>query len=520
MQSRRRVSATLIWACALLAPLHLSLAQPDPASQGEGQPTAEEVAKAMEAQREAAEQVQADREAQAAADQAASKAQQQAEAEIKAIARQYDTVVAPDAPLRKLQLMLRPMRRADLENEVEAWLALLQDKARELALKEYAAENAEEKTAEAAEAAQEPTGENAEGQAGQESPAAAEVAAEKEGRTQLLEEAVVLRNERNALVQRTKLVIATLKARGGETDEYTTYVAAVGDLIDDIDVTDTSAAWKAIKGWTVSDEGGIKLAKRTGAFLSITIIAWLLSRLLGSLASRGLRRFKNRSELLRDFLSGMVRRVTFWVGVVIALSQLGVNIGPLLAAIGAAGFVIGFALQGTLSNFASGLMILLYRPFDVGDAIDVAGVSGKVTTMTLVSTTICTFDNQKMIVPNNSIWGNVITNITGNNVRRVDMVFGIGYSDDADKARDILAKIVAEHDKVLAAPEPTIKLHELADSSVNFIVRPWAKTADYWDVYWDVTRQVKAIFDAEGLNIPFPQRDLHVPGEITVRVAT
>ena len=247
--------------------------------------------------------------------------------------------------------------------------------------------------------------------------------------------------------------------------------------------------------------------------------AWVLARVLGSLSSRAMRGLKNKSQLLRDFISGMVRRMTFWVGVVIALSQLGVNIGPLLAAIGAAGFVIGFALQGTLSNFASGLMILLYRPFDVGDAIDVAGVSGKVTAMTLVSTTICTFDNQKMIVPNNSIWGNVITNITGNNVRRVDMVFGIGYSDDADKARDLLAKIVSEHALVLPTPEPTIKLNELADSSVNFVVRPWAKTADYWDVYWDVTREVKAAFDAAGLNIPFPQRDLHIPGEITVRMA-
>ena len=195
---------------------------------------------------------------------------------------------------------------------------------------------------------------------------------------------------------------------------------------------------------------------------------------------------------------------------IFGLSALEINIGPLLALIGAAGFVVAFALQNTLSNFASGIMIMLYKPFDVGNLVDVAGVMGVVRSMNLVTTTITTADNQIMIVPNNSIWGNIIINITGSKQRRVDLVFGIGYDDDIDHARQVLVDIVSKHPLVLKTPEPNIQVHELAESSVNFICRPWVKTDDYWDVYWDLTRIVKERFDAENISFPFPQRDVHL----------
>jgi small conductance mechanosensitive channel len=198
------------------------------------------------------------------------------------------------------------------------------------------------------------------------------------------------------------------------------------------------------------------------------------------------------------------------VGFVVALSMLEINVGPLLAAIGAAGFIIGFALQGTLSNFAAGIMILIYRPYDVGDFVDIGGTFGTVDAMTIVSTTLMTLDNQKVVVPNNMIWGDKITNVTGTDKRRVDMVFGIGYSDDIAKAQKILEDILQKHEAILRDPEPVVKIHELADSSVNFVVRPWVKTENYWDVYWDVTKTVKLRFDDEGISIPFPQRDVHV----------
>jgi small conductance mechanosensitive channel len=198
------------------------------------------------------------------------------------------------------------------------------------------------------------------------------------------------------------------------------------------------------------------------------------------------------------------------VGFAIALTALEIDITPIVAAIGATGLVVGLALQGTLSNFASGLMILINRPFDVGNTVAAGGITGTVHQMNLVSTTFRTFDNQTIHVPNNEIWNNVITNITANDTRRVDLVFGIGYGDDIGQAQQILEEAAANHPLVLDSPEPVVKVHELADSSVNFICRPWVKQSDYWAVYWDLTQQVKEEFDAQGISIPFPQRDIHL----------
>lgn len=185
----------------------------------------------------------------------------------------------------------------------------------------------------------------------------------------------------------------------------------------------------------------------------------------------------------------------------------------MLAGLGVAGFIVGFALQDTLGNFAAGAMILIYRPFDVDDIVEVPGAFGTVKKMNLVSTTITTLDNQTLVIPNSKIWGDVIKNVTAQNIRRVDLEFGIGYDDDIEHAERILTDIVLAHEKVLNDPKPNVKLHTLGDSSVNFIVRPWTETDDYWDVYWDIMREVKLRFDREGISIPFPQRDVHLYNE-------
>ena len=155
-------------------------------------------------------------------------------------------------------------------------------------------------------------------------------------------------------------------------------------------------------------------------------------------------------------------------------------------------------------------MILIYRPYDVNDLIEAAGVQGRVQSMNLVSTNILTIDNQTLVIPNNKIWGDVIRNVTAQKHRRSDMTFGIGYSDDSEKAERILIDILQAHALVLSDPEYTVKLHALGESSVDFIVRPWVETENYWDVYWDITKAVKVRFDAEGISIPFPQRDVHI----------
>jgi len=323
------------------------------------------------------------------------------------------------------------------------------------------------------------------------------------------EKAVALRSERDALIARVKVVIESLETKTGDVKEAKAYVDSV---VVGPEITGVRAAWVTFKSWLLSAEGGLALGISILKFFGILIAFKILASLLGRLIDRGLRTVGKSSDLLRSFMVNSVRKVTMLIGVVIAVSQLGVNIGPVLAAIGAAGFVIGFALQGTLSNFASGVMIMMYRPFEIGDAVSAAGVTGKVNSMTLVSTTIRTFDNQTIIVPNTKIWGDVITNITANPTRRVDMKFGIGYGDDIGKAQSALQSVIEGHPKVLKDPAPVVQVHELGDSSVNFVVRPWAKTDDYWDVYWDVTRAVKEKFDAEEISIPFPQRDVHVHG--------
>jgi len=216
------------------------------------------------------------------------------------------------------------------------------------------------------------------------------------------------------------------------------------------------------------------------------------------------------SQLARRMIVTWTSNLVMIFGLLLALSQFGISLGPLLAGLGVAGFIVGFALQDTLGNFASGVMILIYRPYDTGDLIDVGGVFGKVDKMSLVSTTLLTLDNQSILVPNTKIWGDVIKNVTAQKTRRVDMVFGISYSDDIPKSESILLDILKSHDRVLDDPEPMVRLHTLGASSVDFIVRPWVKVDDYWDVYWDVTRTVKLRFDEEGISIPFPQRDVHV----------
>lgn len=264
--------------------------------------------------------------------------------------------------------------------------------------------------------------------------------------------------------------------------------------------------------WRSVAEGGPRLLLQLVILAAILVVAFKVAQLTERLVEKGIDSAKLQlSELVRRMVVSGARNLVFMIGLLIGLSQLGLSLGPLLAGLGIAGFVIGFALQDTLSNFASGLMILLYRPFDVGDLVEAGTVFGNVSHMSLVNTTILTLDNQRMIVPNNKIWGDVIKNLTAEGIRRVDMVFGISYGDFIPKAETILQDIVEKHERVLADPPPNIRVHELGDSSVNFVVRPWAKVEDYWDVFWDVTRSVKMRFDEEGVTIPFPQRDVHFP---------
>ncbi|MEP0202429.1 MAG: mechanosensitive ion channel domain-containing protein [Halioglobus sp.] len=223
-----------------------------------------------------------------------------------------------------------------------------------------------------------------------------------------------------------------------------------------------------------------------------------------------LMRKQETDEILVSFISAIVRWVLLLFVVIAALSQLGIDTTSLIALLGAAGLAIGLSLQSSLSNFAAGVMLIVFRPFTKGDFIDAGGAMGVVDKISIFTTILTTTDNKEVIIPNGAIMGGNITNFSARPTRRVDMVFGIGYDDDIRKAKALLEEIVAADDRVLAEPAPVVSISELADSSVNFVVRPWVNAADYWDVLWETTESVKLKFDEAGISIPYPQMDVHL----------
>jgi len=218
---------------------------------------------------------------------------------------------------------------------------------------------------------------------------------------------------------------------------------------------------------------------------------------------------RGMDEILVNFLTSILRWILLLFVIIAALSQLGINTTSLVAVLGAAGLAIGLSLQSSLSNLASGVMLIIFRPFTKGDFVEAGGASGVIDKISIFTTTMTTPDNKEVIVPNGAVIGNNITNYSARDTRRVDMVFGISYGDDLLKAKQLLQEIVDADERVLKDPAPVIALGELADSSVNFLVRPWTKTADFWGVYWDTHEKVKLRFDEEGITIPFPQMDVH-----------
>jgi len=253
----------------------------------------------------------------------------------------------------------------------------------------------------------------------------------------------------------------------------------------------------------------ILFAVNIGIAVVILVVGiWLAGRLKAMV--RKFMEKRSIDAMLASFLSSIAHIIIVAFVIIAALGQLGVQTTSLIAIIGAAGLAIGLALQDSLSNFASGVMIIALRPFKVGDFVEAGGVSGIVEGIQIFSTQMRTGDNKTIIIPNSTITGATITNYSTKDTRRVDLVFGIGYEDDLKKAKSLLLEIVANDERVLKDPAPVIAVAELADSSVNFVVRPWVNSTDYWDVYWDLTETVKLRFDKEGISIPFPQQDVHM----------
>ncbi|OAG26739.1 mechanosensitive ion channel protein MscS [Thermodesulfatator autotrophicus] len=245
-----------------------------------------------------------------------------------------------------------------------------------------------------------------------------------------------------------------------------------------------------------------------GAIL-ILIIGFWLSKRIANFCERLLEK-REFDVTLSRFLRGVIYYSLVILVLIAAAGQLGINTMSFLTVLGALGLAVGLALKDSLSNIAAGIMILIFRPFKVGDAVTVAGVTGGVQLIGLFNTILHTPDNQKIIVPNAKILGDIITNITANDTRRIDLVVGISYEDDIDKAKALLWEMAAKDPRILKDPATTVAVAELADSSVNLVFRPWVKTSDYWAVRFDLIEQIKKTFDQEGISIPYPQQDVHL----------
>jgi small conductance mechanosensitive channel len=250
-----------------------------------------------------------------------------------------------------------------------------------------------------------------------------------------------------------------------------------------------------------------------GINILIALVIFIVGRWVAKLVRKFVQKMmanKDVAPVVNSFVGNLVYTALLIFVIIAALAQVGIQTTSLIAILGAASLAIGLALQGSLSNFAAGVLLIIFRPFKVGDYVECGGTAGAVEEIQIFTTQLNSPDNKKIIVPNAKVLGDTITNYSAKETRRVDLVIGVGYNDDLQKVESVLQDVVSKNERVLKDPAPTIAVMELADSSVNFAVRPWVKTGDYWGVYFDLTKNIKLRFDAEGIAIPFPQRDVHL----------
>jgi small conductance mechanosensitive channel len=256
-------------------------------------------------------------------------------------------------------------------------------------------------------------------------------------------------------------------------------------------------------------ENGVQFLLNLLAAAAIFFIGRWVAKIISDLVFKTMDKAKI-DHTLGKFVRNLLYTALLIFVVVAALDRLGVRVTSFIAIIGAAGLAVGLALQGSLSNFAAGVLMVIFKPFKVGDFVEIGGATGTVREIQIFNTIICGPDNVRIIIPNSHVTGGNIINYTVNGTRRIDLVIGVSYGDEISKAKDVMMNVLKSHELVLDTPEPVVAVKELADSSVNYVVRPWCKAADYWTVYFDVTEKVKLALEANGLTIPFPQRDVHL----------
>ena len=277
--------------------------------------------------------------------------------------------------------------------------------------------------------------------------------------------------------------------------------------MNELEVPDLGVDWAGLyeQFQAVGVNFGIKIIAALAIFFIGRIVARFVTKGIHKLMAS-----QDVDKILETFVSNLVYWTLMIFVIIAAINQVGIQTTSLIAIMGAAGLAIGLAMQGSLANFAAGILIVIFRPYKVGDFVEAAGIAGSVEEVQILTTVLKTGDNKQIVVPNAQIMGSIITNYSANDTRRVDLVVGIGYDDDIDKARDTIRALVDADERILKDPACLIAVSELADSSVNFVVRPWVKSGDYWGVNFDLTEAIKKRFDKEGISFPYPQQDVHI----------
>ncbi|MDW4547842.1 mechanosensitive ion channel family protein [Defluviimonas sp. D31] len=300
-------------------------------------------------------------------------------------------------------------------------------------------------------------------------------------------------------------VVGNLEKKGGDEAEVAMLRAYRSAIIVD---EKQQAGWQTLLmqalNWSKSPDGGLRVVFNLGVIVASLTGLFILARIVRGYARRLFQRIPDLSKLLQSFLAMVAYWITMAIGLMVVLSAIGVDVSPLFALVGGASFVLAFAMQDTLGNLAAGLMIMVNRPFDEGDYVTAGGTSGTVKSVSIVSTKVMTPDNQVIVIPNSKVWGDIITNATASDLRRVDLVFGIDYEDDPDKAIQVILDVARADKRVINDPEPWVRVTNLGESSVDLTARIWCKADDYWELKFALTKEVKLAFDKAGISIPYP----------------
>jgi small conductance mechanosensitive channel len=326
--------------------------------------------------------------------------------------------------------------------------------------------------------------------------------AEADAKNQLVVTVTELRAQQTALTDRFNVILDELERKGGKVAFYRQYIQAIGSV--ELDTKDTQGLGLRLLGWVKSEEGGLRWANNAGKFLGVLVASIIVAQILGTLLNQLLSRFGGTSVLMRTFIVMMIKRGGVVIGFLLALTALEVSLGPVLALLGGVSFILAFALQSNLGNLASGLMIMAYKPFDVGDEVRISGIWGKVDSISLANTTIKALSGPTFIIPNNEVWGHTIENLSSSETRKIQIPLRINFERDVRQVEQLVINIFKSHPQMLENPAPSTLIAKIDENQIVVNANGWVKRQDFWRVYQEMIRRIQEQFNKEGINLNVP----------------